>query len=128
MDKLSFEPRIVQVLRINTKLVKSEADLHKSTEQLTKFNLLPTSTDLWAISHVDDSEYEDTIINLIPSEEDNYRDEEYGIVRIPSCDSLDRAIIYSILDQDSISIPQEPPGYTMHRTMTRCAFLPKREV
>lgn len=65
LDRVSFDSRFAPCLRINRKLVNSELELQISIEEFKNFNLLPTSVNLWEISHIDDLEFDDMIPYLI---------------------------------------------------------------
>lgn len=65
LDLILYDERFTPILRVNRHLVQGETDLQAAIGKLTKFNLLP-ATNLWAISHVDDTEYESMIPMLIP--------------------------------------------------------------
>ncbi|CAK7901244.1 hypothetical protein CAAN1_11S02036 [[Candida] anglica] len=115
LDRISFDPRFAPCLRINRRLVQSEGDLQTSIDDFNSFNLLPTSIDLWTISHIDDLEYDDMIPNLIQIEEDDNYDEFHtaDIESFSSYDAVDRAIIYSLLESEFYNmVPTEPPTYS----------------
>lgn len=66
LDLVAYDERFAPVLRVNRYLVSGQEDLIEAINQFSLSNLLPKKMDLWNISHVDDSEYENMIPVLIP--------------------------------------------------------------
>ncbi|PIS56998.1 hypothetical protein CJI97_000021 [Candidozyma auris] len=66
LDLVAYDERFAPVLRVNRYLVSGQEDLIEAINQFSSSNLLPKKMDLWNISHVDDSEYENMIPVLIP--------------------------------------------------------------
>lgn len=66
LDLVSYDERFTPILRVNRYLVSTDKELTTAITKFSKFNLLPETTNLWAISHVDDNEYENMIPSLIP--------------------------------------------------------------
>lgn len=75
LDLISYDERFTPILRVNRYLVNNDSDLTTAINKFSKFNLLPLQTNLWAISHVDDNEYENMIPALIP--ESSYYTNEF---------------------------------------------------
>lgn len=65
LDLVSYDERFSPCLRVNRYLVTREEELNKAIDKLTRCNLLPTRTNLWHVSHVDDNDYERVIPALI---------------------------------------------------------------
>lgn len=76
LDLISYDERFTPILRVNRYLVNTDSELTSAINKFAKFNLLPRQTDLWAISHVDDNEYESMIPALIP--ESSYYTNEFN--------------------------------------------------
>lgn len=68
LDLISYDERFAPCLRVNRYLVHGESELTEAIHKFSQFNLLPTRTNLWAISHVDDRDYERMIPILIPQQ------------------------------------------------------------
>lgn len=66
LDLMSYDERFTPILRVNRYLIHGESELMDAIEQFSLTNLLPQTTNLWAISHIDDTEYENMIPVLIP--------------------------------------------------------------
>lgn len=66
LDLVSYDERFTPILRVNRYLINTDTELTTAINKFSKFNLLPETTNLWAISHVDDNEYENMIPTLIP--------------------------------------------------------------
>lgn len=66
LDLVSYDERFTPILRVNRYLVHGDGELQEAIAKFSRFNLLPGTTDLWNISHVDDTDYENMIPVLIP--------------------------------------------------------------
>lgn len=66
LDLVSYDERFTPILRVNRYLIHGDTDLVDAIVQFSLSNLLPQTTDLWNISHIDDTEYESMIPALIP--------------------------------------------------------------
>lgn len=79
LDLVAYDERFAPILRVNRYLVCGDDELIAAINQFSSLNLLPKKTDLWNISHVDDTEYENMIPVLIP-ENSYYENEILGLV------------------------------------------------
>lgn len=65
LDLVSYDERFSPVLRVNRYLVRGEGELSGAINKLSCSNVLPKRTNLWAVSHIDDNEYEQMVPALI---------------------------------------------------------------